>query len=945
MRNSEYRGFGRLSRFTVMAAMAIGIGGVAIPSFAQQTSGRTRQSLDAGWRFRLDPISTLEQKTVVTDWTWSKALDSEVQAEAVPDETAHVWQAATLGQDVFNNQPGYAWYRTTLPPLSGGGRAVHFRYVDDSAVVFLNGKRLLRHDGWNLPFDVALDAAWNPTGPNTLLVLVQNTGGRGCVGKGVEFGIYKAPLNDGDPSQADYNDSKWRLINAPHDYVLEQPFTEGADVEHGSLPTPTAWYRKTVVIPTTDKSKDFWLDFDGIYRDAKIYVNGKLVGGRPSGYLPIHVDLSSVARPGETLKIAVRVDPSKFEGWWYEGGGIYRHVWLTSVDRLHVEPNGVWVVSKAVGNEANPDSATVDASLTLKNAETGNQPYTVVEQVLDPRGKVVASRRIKSTEATGTADTPVIKANLQFPHPLLWSLEKPNLYKLVTSIESAGRPVDRVETAFGVRTVRFDADKGFFLNGKPIKIKGVCNHQDFAGIGIAIPDNLEYWRVKKMQEMGANAWRMSHNPPNNELLDACDKLGMLVLDENRHLGGGTYAPKTYSEGMANDDLSDLDDMIVRDRNHPSIFAWSLCNEEALQGEDAGGRLYAKMLAHVRKLDPTRLATCAMNAGWGKGMSLVEDIQGFNYLNESFEDFHKRFPNQPTIFTESSSAVSDRGVYENDSAKGYVGNYTDFSLWWLNWVRRTEDAWKPIAEHDYLSGAFVWTGFDYKGEPSPSPWPNINSHFGICDMCGFPKDVYYYYKANWGDKPTVHITPHWNWPGNEGKPMSVIAFSNLPVVDLKLNGVSLGAKKCPANGHAEWTVTYQPGTLVATAYDDKGQIAATDEVATAGAPVKIQLRSDIVKLSANGEDATVIEAAILDKDGRFVPTASSDVKFSIAGDAGEIAGTGNGDPTDHTPDSSAARKAFNGRVAAIIRSTGKPGSLRITATAPDLQQASLTVRFE
>jgi len=418
---------------------------------------------------------------------------------------------------------------------------------------------------------------------------------------------------------------------------------------------------------------------------------------------------------------------------------------------------------------------------------------------------------------------------------------------------------------------------------------------------------------------------------------------MLVLDENRHLGD-TYTPQTYSVGTTADDLSDLDAMILRDRNHPSIFAWCLCNEEPLQGTAAGAALFQKMREHVRGLDPSRLITGAMNRDWGKGISLVEDIQGCNYLNESFRSFHKNFPHQPMIFTESSSAVSDRGIYTNDRAHGYVGDYTNPNEDWLNWVRRTQDAWKPIAENDFLSGAFVWTGFDYKGEPSPYAWPNINSHFGILDICGFLKDVYYYYKANWGEKPIVHITPHWNWPGTEGKPIQVVVFSNAVKIDLILNGVSLGQKACPPNGHAEWTVSYAPGVLVARGYDVNGQLSATDEVTTAGKTYRIELRTDLPKLTANGEDVSVVEAAIVDEQGRFVPLASDKVKFAVTGDAGQIAGTGNGDPNDHTPDGSAERNAFNGRLAVMVRSTGKRGVVRVTAASIGLQPASITIRY-
>jgi beta-galactosidase len=917
---------------------------ISTPGTAQPNSERVTLSIDSGWRFRLDPTASLEKNTPIVDWTWTPASDNETSDVSLLNENRHKWEPAILGQDVFDQKPGYAWYRTNLPAMAGAGRTLHFRGVDDHAVVFLNGKRLASHEGWDKPFDVALDSAWNPVGENHLIVLVQNTGGGGYIWKGVALGLSREPKADGDPSQPTYDDSKWRMVNVPHDYLIEQPFTEDADPLHASLPTPSAWYRKTIIIPKADRNRDYWLDFDGVYRDAKIYVNGKLVGGCQSGYLPIHVDVSSLATPGEPLTIAVHVDPSQFEGWWYEGGGIYRHVWLTAVDRLHIAPDGVCVVPKAIGDEANPDLASVDTSVTIRNSGNTSQKYAVVERIVGPNGNVVATRRTDSPKLIAAGATSIARSSILLAYPRLWSLDAPNLYRLETSLEAAGRTVDRVITTFGVRTVRFDPDKGFFLNGKSIKIKGVCNHQDFAGIGIAVPDNLQYWRVKKMQSMGANAWRMSHNPPNTALLDACDRLGMLVLDENRHFGD-TYAPHTYAENTTADDLADLDAMILRDRNHPSIFAWSLCNEEPLQGTATGATLFKKMLSRVRRLDPTRLVTCAMNGEWGKGISLVEDMQGCNYLNESFEKFHKDFPNQPMIFTESSSAVSDRGIYENDGAHAYVGSYTDFSQDWLNWVRRTEDAWKPIAENDFLSGTFVWTGFDYKGEPSPYSWPNISSHFGILDTCGFPKDVFYYYKAYWEDKPIVHITPHWNWPGKEGKPVKVIVFSNMPVVALSLNGVSLGRKECPRNGHAEWTVNFEPGTLVADGFDASGRPTTTDSVSTAGKPYAIKLRTDLPKLSANGEDDSVIEAAIVDEKGRFVPAASDKVTFTISGDAGIVAGTGNGDPNDHTPDASHERSAFNGRLAAVIRSTGKHGVVTVTATSPGLQPASTTVKID
>jgi beta-galactosidase len=762
---------------------------------------------------------------------------------------------------------------------------------------------------------------------------------------GWKFSLESARGSSVDPSAVNYDDSSWKIVNVPHDYVIEQPFTRGLDPQHASLPTPASWYRKTIVIPRSDQGKELWLDFDGIFRDAKIYVNGKFELEHQSGYTPIHIDITPLADPGMPLTIAIHVDPAAFEGWWYEGGGIYRHVWLTSVEPVHIEPEGVWVDPKVIGNESRPSSAIVDIRVTLKNSGHDGRRYRLIQRIISPSGYIVESQLRDYNRPLAAGAAAGCETDVLLSHPQLWSLETPYLYRLETSLDVGGSEVDRVETEFGVRTCRFDANKGFFLNGKSVKIEGFCNHQDFAGIGIAVPDNLEYWRVKKMMALGANAWRTAHNPPTESLLDACDKLGVLVLDENRHLGE-TFSPKTQLTGTHANNLSDLDAMIVRDRNHACVFAWSLCNEEPLQGTDVGAEILKKMVARAHELDPSRLATTAMNGGWGKGFSLVEDLQGFNYLVGSFSDFHKNFPNQPMIFTESTSAVSDRGIYENDWGRGYLGSYTETDPNdWINWLSTTENRWTPIAETDYLSGDFVWAGFDYKGEPSPVGWPDINSHFGVLDMCGFPKDDAYYYMAYWGHKPLVHITPNWNLPGSEGKPVRVIVFSSAPRVELLQDGVSLGAKDCPFYGHAEWTVTYRPGMLEARAFDSSGKLTATDRAVTAGVPCRIKLKTDLPAVSANGEDESVIDASIVDEDGNLVPIAANDVAFSISGPAGQVAGTGNGDPADHTPDASSERHAFSGCLAAIVRSTGKRGTASLTATSIGLQPARISIRFE
>jgi len=917
-------------------------GGLIVALAPPAQSARHRTLLDASWRFRCDPLSNLGGAVAIKQWRWTPYSGSVADAPTWYDanKNATSWKNAALAEDTFHERLGFSLYSTTLPDIPHQKRAIRFIAIDDNADVFLNGVHLAHHEGYNTAFTVELDSAWKAGGSNTLLVLVENTQGPGGIMGGVTVGTDPVVTSE-RPSSPDFNDAGWRLVNTPHDYVIEQPFTQGLDPGHGSLPTPAAWYRKTVVVPKTDSGKELWLDFDGVYCDSEIYVNGKLLAKQPSGYYPTHVELTKQAEPGQKLVIAVKVNPEHAEGWWYEGGGIYRHVWLTSVDPVHIKPYGVWVVPTAVGDEKNPDSANVKAPATIDNDSNSSKNVTVIERIFDPRGNIVATKKSSPVSIGNTAGDKDLETDLTFQRPQLWSLEAPNLYKLETSVEVDGKVVDQVVTTFGVRTMRWDADHGFFLNGKSIKLKGVCNHQDFAGIGIAVPDNIEAWRVKKLQEMGANAWRMSHNPPNSELLDACDKLGMLVLDENRHLGDA-LSPKTPS-GTTADKLTELETMLLRDRNHPSIFAWSLCNEESLQSSEEGGAILQKMVDRVRKFDPTRLTTTAMNGGWGWGFSLVEDIQGCNYLDDSFERFHKKFPNKPMFFTESSSAVSDRGIYANDREKGYVESY-DTQVGG-GWAQTAQVAWKPVAENDFLAGCFVWTGFDYKGEPSPYGWPNINSHFGILDMCGFPKDVFYYYKANWGNKPVVHILPHWNWTGSEGKPIRVWVYTNASKVELFLNGASLGSHDVPLYGHAEWSVPYAPGTLVAKGYDRLGNLISQDTVETTDKPASLVLRTDLGSLHANGEDESVIEASIVDSKGRFVADASNDVTFTINGAAGEIIGSGNGDPSDHTPDASHERAAFSGRLAAIIRSTGKRGAVSVTAKSPGLNPVTIVVKFE
>ncbi len=489
--------------------------------------------------------------------------------------------------------------------------------------------------------------------------------------------------------------------------------------------------------------------------------------------------------------------------------------------------------------------------------------------------------------------------------------------------------LDQCETPFGIRTVRFDADKGFFLNDQPVKIKGTCNHQDHAGVGCALPDRLQYYRIEKLKEMGSNGYRTSHNPPTPELLEACDRLGMVVLDETRMFSASP-------EG-----LSQLERMMRRDRNHPCVVFWSTGNEEPLEGSDPGARICASMKRLERRLDPTRLITQPVNEEWGQGLSPVLDVMGFNYHHASEIDaFHKQFPHQPCVGTETASTVSTRGIYLTDKEKGYISAY---DVNFPEWASTAEEWWQTYDQRDFLTGGFIWTGFDYRGEPTPYGWPCISSHFGVIDTCGFFKDLAYYYQAWWSGKPMLHLFPHWNWPGKEGQEIDVWCFSSLEKVELFLNGKSLGVQPMEKDSHAAWKVKYTPGTLEARGYEE-GRLAMTAKRETTGAPARIVLQPDRAQVHGDGEDVSVVAVSVVDERGRVVPVADNLVTFEVAG-SGKLIGVGNGDPSSHEPDKAYQRRAFNGLCAAIVQSQKTAGEIRIRAMSPGLASAVTVIQCE
>ena len=702
---------------------------------------------------------------------------------------------------------------------------------------------------------------------------------------------YFAKAGNGDgAAAANFDDRAWRKLDLPHDWAVEVPFAGNGSHSHGykavggKFPeTSVGWYRKSFFVPESDLGQRISVEFDGIFRDSVVWINGHYLGREPSGYASFSRDLTDYLNYGGNNVIAVRVDATMEEGWFYEGAGIYRHVWLVKTNPLHVARYGTFVTSDVKEN-----AALVTAQATIVNEGAAEAAFDVDQSIVDAGGKTVAAGQNKQVSLP-SGDAKELSCEIKVSNPALWSIESPNMYKLITTINSGGAAVDRYETPFGIRTIRFDPNEGFFLNGKNVKLLGTNNHQDHAGVGAALPDALQDFRIARLKEMGSNAYRCSHNPATPELLDACDRLGMVVIDENRLMG-------TNAEH-----LELLKQMILRDRNHPSVIAWSLGNEEwGIEGNITGARITSTMQAFAKRLDPTRGFTVAISGGWGNGISTVIDVMGYNYITHgSTDQQHEKFPNQPGMGTEESTARGTRGVYVDDKPNAHMAAVLELPRGEALSSGNMEKGWQHYAQRPYLAGLFYWTGFDYRGEANPFGFPQVSSQSGILDTCGFPKDCFYYLKSWWTDKPVLYIYPHWNWPGKEGNEINVMCYSNCDEVELFLNGQSLGKKTMSKNAHLEWNVKYQPGTLEAQGYKN-GQKVATYTVATTGEPAAIQLAPDRATIKADGEDVSIITVQVNDTQGRIVPTAGNEITFALQG-PDKIIGVGNGDPSSHEPD--------------------------------------------
>ena len=782
-------------------------------------------------------------------------------------------------------------------------------------------------------------------------------------------------------SLAMYDDSAWRMLNVPHDWAIEGDFSASAPSGNsgGALPGGVGWYRKSFEVAAADKGKLFYIDFDGVYMNAKVWINGQLLGQRPYGYSSFRFDLTPHLKFGARNVVAVRVDNSdQPNSRWYSGCGIYRHVWLVKTEKIHVAHWGTHVVAE--GNK-------VSVSVSIDNNTTSQQTVVVRNKIISPAGVQVASAS-KKLSLNPSAKSISSLSQLKVSRPQIWSCETPYIYKVVTTIEQNGKVVDTYETPTGFRTFKFDAEKGFSLNGKSMKINGVCQHHDLGCLGAAVNEDALYRQLRILKEMGTNAVRCSHNPPAPELLAMCDTMGLIVMDESFDMWRRRKTKNDYARFFDQWAERDLTDLVLRDRNHPSILMWSIGNEvleqwssadaDTLSAEQANLILNAghdaSTLSHgtemsvnsllcknlceiIRRLDNTRPITAGCNEPDPKNhlfKSGALDIIGFNYHHQWVKDVPKNFPGKPFIFSESVSALQTRGFYMMPSDSVYKAPIE----WWLpyqdpsfqcsaydnmhaSWSSTHEETWDVVKHNDFVGGQFIWTGFDYIGEPTPYGFPARSSYFGIVDLAGFPKDSYYMYQSEWTDKQVLHLFPHWNWL--DGQYIDLWCYyNNADEVELFINGRSQGvkAKKDDHEYHLMWRVKFEPGEVKAVARKN-GKVVAEKTIRTSGAPAQLRMTSDRIRFgnNPNGDNLAFITVEVIDKDGNLCPRADDQVFFEVEG--GRIVGVDNGNPISMERFKDTKRKAFNGKCLVVVATDG--GDVTVRAKGYQLGGSEVMVK--
>lgn len=794
--------------------------------------------------------------------------------------------------------------------------------------------------------------------------------------------------NDSVASPA-YDDSNWRKLNLPHDWAIEGDFSESnpSGTGGGALPGGIGWYRKDFVVPESDKGKQIYIDFDGAYMNASVYVNGNYLGTRPYGYASFSYDITPYVKYGEENVIAVKVDNAEQpNSRWYSGCGIYRNVWMRVLDPIHVAQWGQAVIATVNG-----DTGTLDITTEIENNSDGDAAITISSNLIAPDGKKVAESAEQTVDLSKADSITTVSSQITLKNPRLWSTDTPDRYTLVTVIKDAatGKTLDTYSTVTGFRTFEFDAEKGFSLNGKPMKINGVCLHHDAGALGAVVNRRAIERQLEIMKEMGVNAIRSSHNPPAPELLELCDSMGLMVMDETFDMWRKKKTAHDYSRYFDEWHEKDLTDLVKRDRNHPSVFMWSIGNEVleqwsdakadtlsleqanlilnfghskemlANEGEMSVNSLLTKKLADMtRQYDPSRPVTAGCNEpnpGNHLFRSGALDIIGYNYHDDWFKDVPKNFPGKPFIITESVSALMTRGYYRMPSDSMFIWpkrwdipfydesfSCSSYDNCHVPWGNTHEGTLRHVEENDFIMGQFIWTGFDYLGEPTPYGWPARSSYFGIVDLAGFPKDVYYMYQSQWRpDKTVLHLFPHWNW--EDGQEIDMWAYyNNADEVELFVNGESQGVRHPePGKYHSSWRVTYHPGAVSIVSRKD-GKEVARQEIKTASAPAAIRLTPDRSVITADGKDLCYVTAEIVDKDGNVCPTADNEITFTVNG-AGTNVGVDNGSPISLERFKADHRKAFNGKALLIVQNDGNTGDITIEATSPGLSEAKSIVK--
>jgi beta-galactosidase len=770
----------------------------------------------------------------------------------------------------------------------------------------------------------------------------------------------------------EFSDSDWTELALPHDWSIEGPFNESESSSFcgAYLPTGMGWYRKRFPLSDEYKERQLTIEFDGVYQNSEVWINGQWLGKRPYGYVPFFYDLTPYVNFAKENLIAVKVDNSRQTNCrWYSGSGIYRHTWLLTTNRVHVAPWGTFVSASQISNSA----ATLRMSTRIQNQGKTSVRCKLVTSLLDHEEKVIQTAAASEELAAGAEHEFVQQLNVDKPH--LWSVADPYLYKGRSTVQVQNQIADEYDTPIGIREAVFDADRGFMLNGEHVKLHGVCLHHDGGCVGAAVPERVWERRLELLREMGCNAIRTSHNPYAAEFLDLCDRMGLLVMNEafdEWKVPKGQIGPNGYANYFDQWYEKDVQNLVRRDRNHPSVVLWSAGNEIGDQSDAQGPETLGKLLKVFHGEDPTRPVTAACDRIASEPASntvrpeflALLDVVGYNYVDrwrdrrEKYYSIDRQaFPQRRFIGTESESMGNIRGEYP----ELFPGDAPD-SFFQLLRGRNidVEQLEKFVSTYDYVAGDFMWTGIDHLGE---ARWPMKGSSTGVLDTCGFKKDGFYFYQSQWTEKPVLYVFPHWNWKGREGQPIPVSCYTNCDTVELFLNGRSLGVKgyefprlgmelrygtlpdrakvlRTTADLHLSWDVAYEPGTLRAVGTRNR-KVAATVEVSTTGEPVAIDLSADREVIAADGRDVVHCTVRIVDDQGAVVPDANHEITFDLDGD-GKLVGADSGDPRSHEDYRSNRRRAFHGLSLAIVRSTGRPSQIRLSAASPSLKTASVTV---